>query len=276
MGIQTIRITASLTRYRPDAEFFCSWSSQHTSPSAITTWYHCRSFKRRAAPSSISSKARSWQDTRPPKRLRRSSRETTERPGSGNLDSNSVHSGPVPKLQRQSSRSYRHAESSNNERATTVGSSGGKWTRTNIHAKGHESIVLWYGSEVLIDVLHFANRYMWIRLRLANLLHHSRVSFQKRTFDSWHGTYWKVLDSVRSIVHSPQHVQNRMIPVIYCFLDILAIGFNRFDIIKTTLSLRRHGHDGIVFLLLHSCLSSCCLILFSCFSSLHLHRWCAV
>lgn len=40
-----------------------------------------------------------------------------------------------------------------------------------------------------------------------------------------------------------------------------AIGFSGFDIIKATLSLRRHGHDGIAFLLLHSCLSSCCLIL---------------
>lgn len=103
---------------------------------------------------------------------------------------------------------------------------------------------------------------MWIRLRLANLLHHSRVSGKKRAFNSWNGSCWKVLDSIRSIVHSPEHVQNRMIPVIYCFLDILAIGFNRFDIIKTTLSLRRHGHDGIAFLLLPSCLSSCCLIIF--------------
>lgn len=85
------------------------------------------------------------------------------------------------------------------------------------------------------------------------------------------GSSWKALDSIRSILHSPQHVQNNVIPVIYCFLDILAIGLNRFKL-PTTLSLRRHGHDGIAFLL-HSCLSSCCLILFSCFSSLHLHRW---
>jgi hypothetical protein len=207
MGIQTIRITAPPTRYWPDAKCFYSRYSRHASPSAIKAWYHCRSFKRRTAPSSISSKARSGQDPRPTKRLRRSSRETTERLGPGDLDANSVHSGSVPKLQRQSPRSYRHAEPSNDERATTVGSPGGEWTRTNIRAKGHESIVLWYGSEVLIDVASFANRYVWIRLRLADVAPSFAVRvilglyYRIRVLNVWHGSYWKVLThSIRFIV----------------------------------------------------------------------------